>query len=150
MIDETKLKAGYNILFYDGVCGLCNRFVHFVLKYDHSSKFLFCSLQSDFASQLLAKHGENSHDLDTVFVLSNYNLSTSKLMRKAGAVFFVLDQCHMPWYSPWRWLIIFQFLPDSLLNIGYDFVAAVRYKIFGRYESCLIPSPEWRDKFIDL
>jgi predicted DCC family thiol-disulfide oxidoreductase YuxK len=150
MIDETKLKQGASVIFYDGVCGLCDAFVQFVLKHACSSKFLFCSLQSDFAAQLLGKYGESNSDLNTVFVLTDYNLSTSKLLKKSRAILFVLEECHMPWYLPWRWLIIFKVLPDFLLNIGYDFIASIRYKVFCRYQSCLIPSPEWRDKFIDI
>ncbi len=150
MTDETKLKPGDNIIFYDGVCGLCDRFVQFVLKHAPSSKFLFCSLQSDIARELLGKYGESNKDLDTVFVLSGYDLSQSQLLKKAKAVFFVLEQCQIPWSSPWRWLTILKVLPDFFLDIGYDFIAAIRYKIFGQYDSCVIPCPEWRDRFIDL
>jgi len=150
MIDESRLKQGYSIIFYDGVCGLCDSFVQFVLKYNQSSKFLFCSLQSDFANKLLAKYGETNGDLESVFVLTDYNLPSSVLLKKSRAVFFVLDQCHLPWYLPMRWFTLCKILPEALLNLGYDFVASVRYKIFGQYDTCLVPSSEWRDQFIDI
>jgi predicted DCC family thiol-disulfide oxidoreductase YuxK len=150
MSNQTKLKPGSNIIFYDGVCGLCNKLVQFVLKHDRSSKFLFCALQSEIAKQLLSEYGENNTDLNTVFVLSDYHLSSSQLLKKSTAVFFILRQCNLPWYSPWCWLCIFNILPDFLLNIGYDLVARYRYKIFGHYDSCLLPNQAVRDKFIDL
>ena len=150
MIDETKLKQGYTIIFYDGICGLCDSFVQFVLKHSQASKFLFCTLQSEFAAKLLAKYGESNIDLDTVFVLTDYNLPTSKLLKKSRAIFRVLEECHMPWYTPLYWLTAFKILPDFILDIGYDFIASIRYKIFGRYDTCLVPTPEWRDKFIDI
>jgi len=54
------------IVLYDGVCGLCNRLVQFILNRDTSDRFRFASLQSDFAQQLMTKHGVDPHDLDTV------------------------------------------------------------------------------------
>lgn len=150
MSENTKLKPGYNIIFYDGVCGLCDALVQFVLKHDRSSKFLFCALQNDTAAQLLSKYGENNSDLNTVFVLADYGLPSGRLLKKSKAIFFILHRCDLPWYSPWCWLAIFDLLPDFLLNIGYDLVAHFRYKVFGRYDSCLIPDQSVRDKFIDL
>jgi len=149
MSQQIKIKSGDNIIFYDGVCGLCNALVQFVLKHGGGLRFLFCSLQSDIAARLLAKYSASNTNLDTVFVLTNYDLPTSKLLEKAQAVFFILKHCELPWYSPWAWLVSLSFLPEFLLNFGYDFIASIRYKVFGQYESCLIPDKVVRDRFID-
>ena len=61
---ETESKA---IVLYDGVCGLCNRAVQFLLKRDHHDRLRFASLQSDFAAALLRQHGVDHEDLDTVY-----------------------------------------------------------------------------------
>jgi predicted DCC family thiol-disulfide oxidoreductase YuxK len=145
-MDIPKLKAGDNIIFYDGVCGLCNRLVQFVLKHGGADKFLFCSLQSDIAGELLEKYGQSNKDLDTIFLITDYDTPSSKLLDKAKAVFFIIKRCQAP---AWSWLACFSILPEFILNLGYDLVASVRYPIFGRYDSCLIPPADVRHRFID-
>ncbi len=149
MTEQNRIKSGSDIIFYDGICGLCNRFVQFVLAHEGSLKFLFCSLQSDIGAKLLSKYGEDSSDLKTIFVISDYGLPSNKLQKKSQAVLFIIQHCQLPWYVP---EILFSFLhlwPASLLDIGYDVIAGVRYKIFGRYDSCSIPDKEVRDRFVD-
>ncbi len=148
-MNQQKIKNGESIIFFDGVCGLCNHLVQFVLKHGGADKFVFCSLQSETAAQLLAKYGQNNKDLDTVFVLTDYDLPSSKLLEKSKAIFFILKHCKISLYSPWAWLAALSIVPEFFLNLGYDFIANIRYPVFGRYDSCLIPDASVRDRFID-
>ena len=78
------------ILLYDGVCGLCNRLVQFILRRGHAGIFRFASLQSALAGGILARHGTDARDLDTVYVVVNYELPEEQLLARSDAVIFVL------------------------------------------------------------
>ena len=74
-------SASNPIILYDGVCGLCNRLVQFVLKHDSQDRFRFASLQSDFAAQFLRRHGAAPEDLDTMYVVIDRGLREEGLRR---------------------------------------------------------------------
>src|SRR3981189_842412 len=80
------------IILYDGVCGLCNRVNQFVLRRDPEGVFRFASLQSAVAGRILARHGANPEDLDTVYVVVDYELPEERLVPRADAVIFILKQ----------------------------------------------------------
>lgn len=126
-----------HVIFFDGQCGLCNGFVNFILKIDQSHLFLFSPLQSDFAIQTLPQ--ELTTDLKTIVVLIN-----GTTFKKAQAVFAIFQEIG----GFWKILSIMKYLPSSLLNMGYDLVAENRYSLFGKKETCRIPSPEERKRFL--
>ena len=125
------------IIFFDGVCGLCNGFIDFVIKVDRTALFCFSPLQSDYAAKKLPQ--EYIKNLDSVVVMIDGKIET-----KSKAVFAVLNELG----GKWKLASIVGKLPKSFLNLGYDFVASNRYKIFGKKESCRIPSPDERKRFI--
>lgn len=145
MIAIEAIPLGENIIFYDGICGLCNRFVQFVLHNGGGQEFLFCSLQSAIAAQLLSEYGVDSAQLSTIYVIKDYKLPDSKLLNKSRAVLFILDYCH----KPWQYVSLLKLLPSPLLDLAYDFIAGVRYKIFGQDKSCSISDSGIRQRFID-
>ena len=81
------------ILLYDGICGLCNRLVRFVLKHDTAARFRFASLQSGYAAAILQRHGFDADDLDTVYLVSE----TGQLAARSDAVIFVLHELGGSW-----------------------------------------------------
>ena len=139
------------IILYDGVCGLCNRLNQFVLRRDREGIFRFASLQSPLAARILARHGANPRDLDTVYVVLNHDLTKDAqpdegLLPRSEAVIFVLKRLG----GIWKVLGLFvQLLPRFLLDWGYRVVARHRYRVFGRFETCMLPSARDRSKFID-
>ncbi len=135
------------ILLYDGVCGLCNRLTHFILWHDHNAVFQFASLQSPFAARILARHDASPADLDTVYVVLNYDQANESLLARSDAVLFVLYKLGGFWRFTGRLLAL---LPRSLRDWAYRLVARNRYRVFGRYDSCPIPSPSTRNRFLDL
>jgi predicted DCC family thiol-disulfide oxidoreductase YuxK len=132
-------KIPFNLVFYDGDCGFCNRFVRFVWEYDKNGEFFFCALQSQLAHGLLSKHGvedEDLHDLKTLY----YKQGT-ELYRKSQAVFRILSQLNLlPDF-------LLKIAPQCLCDIGYDLVARMR-KILPAGSSCAIPPEAVRKRFL--
>jgi predicted DCC family thiol-disulfide oxidoreductase YuxK len=136
----------YPILLYDGVCGLCNRMVQFILRRDVDGVFRFASLQSGLAARILARHGANAEDLDTVYVVVDHDLPREHLLSRSDAIAFVLRSLG----GVWKLLgILVQSTPRFLRDWGYGLVARHRYRVFGRFEACVLPSPEHRRLFLD-
>jgi predicted DCC family thiol-disulfide oxidoreductase YuxK len=134
------------ILLYDGVCGLCNRFVQFVLRRDRDAIFRFASLQSSFAGRILSRHGVNPCDLDTVYVVLNHELPDEYLLSRSDAVLEVLGQLR----GPWRALAsALRFVPRFLRDPAYNAVARYRYRIFGRSGVCTLPRDADHIRFLD-
>jgi predicted DCC family thiol-disulfide oxidoreductase YuxK len=143
---EKLQSAGPHLILYDGVCGLCNRFNSFVLTHDKKAHFRFASLQSATGQAHLRRIRRDASILDTFYVVTNYESESGTSVERARAALFVLNTLG----SPWRWAGIFGILPDSLLNFAYDLLARNRYRIFGRYEQCVMPRAEDRERFIDV
>ena len=134
------------IILYDGVCGLCNRLVQFLLKRDHHDRLRFASLQSEFAAPLLKRHGADPHDLDTVYVVTDCGQPAELLLARSDAILFLLSQLD----GIWRLARIGRVLPNALRYAVYNLVARNRYRVFGKHESCMLPEPKHRAKFLDL
>ena len=143
----------YPLIVYDGVCGLCNRFVRFVLRHDRRSIFRFASLQSPLAARILAAHGANPGRLDTVYVVRDFDAEKSEsrsqtvVLSRSDAVLFVLHELGGFWRAAG---VVLRFVPRFVLDRGYRQVAGNRYRVFGRYEVCPIPEPSVRRRFLDL
>jgi predicted DCC family thiol-disulfide oxidoreductase YuxK len=138
--------SGRLLLLYDGVCGLCNRTVQFTLKRDRKDRFRFAPLQSDLAVSILMRHGRDPADLDSVYLVEDPHGPSEKVSRKSKAIFRVLGELGGPW-TILSWLGA---LPAGLLDLGYNVVARFRYRWFGRYDACPIPSAAQRKKFLGL
>lgn len=134
------------ILLYDGVCALCNRMVKFILRRDAPGRFRFASLQSDVAAGILARHGRDPRELDTVVVVIDCGRPTERLLDRSSAAVFVLKAMPGLWRVAGRALGL---IPTPLRNFGYLVVARTRYRAFGKYETCPIPSPQHRGRFLD-
>ena len=135
------------IILYDGVCGLCNRLVQFVLKRDSHDRFRFASLQSDFATRVLRRHGAAPEDLDTMYVVLGQGLPGEHLAARSDAVVVAMQE----FGGLWKVLsMTLRGLPGWLRNWAYNLLARNRYRIFGKYDSCPIPSEKDRGKFLDL
>jgi predicted DCC family thiol-disulfide oxidoreductase YuxK len=159
---SAKDSVAHPILLYDGVCGLCNRLVQFILRRDPDGIFRFASLQSALAERVLARHGADAHDLDTVYVVVDYGQPDERILLRSDAIIFILRQ--MGTLAPvpassitasgsmfWRVVaLLTRLVPRPLRDWGYGVVARNRYRVFGRSESCILPAPAHRDRFLDL
>ncbi len=131
-----------HIIVFDGVCNLCNGAVNFVIDHDPNPKFhfYFASLQSNFGQQLL-----QTHHLDTKQFNSFLLYSNGKLYQKSTAALRVAKILG-GW---WQVLYAFIIVPHFIRNFIYDLIARNRYRWFGKTESCRMPTPELKSRFLD-
>lgn len=134
------------IVFYDGVCGLCNRLVQFLLKRDQHNRLRFAALQSKFATDLLARHGASADDLDTMYVVIDHGQPGERLLSRSDAMLHLLPKLG----GIWKVSAIGRMVPKPLRNLLYNLVARNRYRIFGKHESCMLPEPKHRQKFLEI
>jgi predicted DCC family thiol-disulfide oxidoreductase YuxK len=125
------------IIFFDGVCGLCDGFVNFILKIDKEKKFMFSPLQSDFAHLNLSQ--EYTDDLKTLVLMKD-----GKLYLKSWAIIHILLEIG----GIWKIVLIGRLFPRFLLDTLYDLVAKYRYKTFGKKKNCRLPTPEEKSRFV--
>ena len=126
------------IVFFDGVCSLCNGFVNFVFKWDKKRHFLVASLQGKNAKEKISAH--YIEQLDTFVLLENgisYDRSTAVLMVLKALGF------------PWSIFAIFLIIPKSIRDFIYKIISKNRYVVFGKKEICRLPSAEERNSFLD-
>jgi predicted DCC family thiol-disulfide oxidoreductase YuxK len=138
-------SGGIHLVLYDGACGLCSRLVRFLLVWDRHRVFSFASLQSAVGTSLVARSGGNPRELGTFYVVANHQTGTAQAFTRSDAALFVADA--LGW--PWRAARMMRLVPRVARDRAYDVVARHRHRVFGRYERCLVPRPEFRDRFID-
>jgi predicted DCC family thiol-disulfide oxidoreductase YuxK len=127
------------LVFFDGVCHLCQGTVQFILKRDRHQRFAFAPLQGETAKQYLSVPPEDLAMPESVIVWHE-----GKTRERAAAIFYILQ--NLSW--PWKWLSVFRFVPTFASDPLYRFVARNRYRWFGRSESCMMPRPEWKQQFL--
>lgn len=134
------------IVLYDGVCGLCNRLVQFLLKRDRHDRFRFASLQSTLGQEILKRHGANPLDLDTFYVVLDYGQPSERLLARSDGIVYALTTLG----GIWKIAGVGKLLPKAVRDGLYNFVARHRYQVFGKHESCMLPEPKQRAKFLDV
>jgi predicted DCC family thiol-disulfide oxidoreductase YuxK len=148
-----------SVVFYDGVCGLCSRLVRFLLRRDHDGRLLFAPLQGGLARAVLGRHGYDPSDLDTVYVIADRRApdrprrpdsarwgGRERVLAKSRAILHALGCLGGGWRVLAR---LGSLVPVVLADAVYDAVATRRYRTFGKLETCPIPPPEWRARFIE-
>ena len=138
--------AGPHLVLYDGVCGLCNRLVQFLLEHDREGEFALASLQSGVGRSMVERFGGDPDELTSFYVITNYRDPHARLLSRSRAALFVAGE--IGW--PWRAAGVFRVLPTPILNVAYDLVARYRYRVFGRFDQCPVPRPEDRRRFLDV
>jgi predicted DCC family thiol-disulfide oxidoreductase YuxK len=134
------------IVLYDGVCGLCNHLVQFLLKRDTHDRFRFASLQSEFAQRLLTNHDIDPLDLNTVYVVKDHGQANETLLARSDAILYMLQQLG----GVWKLTGVGRVLPKAFRDAVYKIVARNRYRVIGKHESCMLPEPKHRNKFLDI
>lgn len=127
------------IVFFDGECGLCDRFVQLLLQLDEHNRLRFAPLQGETAARLLP--AEAAASLDSVVVLSG-----GRFFRRSRAIVEIGRILGGVWGGA-AWL--FWLIPGPLRDVAYRGVARVRYQLFGRRAACRLPTPEQQSRFLE-
>ena len=128
------------IILFDGVCNFCNYWVTFAIKRDRKNKLKFTPLQGETAKQLLPQFHINPSSLSSVIFIDN-----GKAYTQSSAAIQICKHLDGGWKLFYALIIIPKFMRDGLYNI----IARNRYKWFGKKESCMIPTPELKERFLD-
>ncbi|MDT7603897.1 MAG: hypothetical protein QOF61_1894 [Acidobacteriota bacterium] len=133
-------------MLYDGVCGFCNKSVKLILDHDKRGTMRFAALQSDFGKTVIARHPE-LQGVDSVVVLerSADNEPERVFVRSAAALRLA---AYLGGF--WKLFLAARVIPAPLRDYFYNLFARHRYQLFGKYDTCLLPPPEVRARFIDV
>ena len=129
------------IVFFDGVCNLCNGFVDYVIRNDKKKQLFFCSLQSSTALDILAEFNEKPKgDLSTI-----YFYDQGAIYKRSSAILRINRYLGFP-----NWLLsyILLIVPPFIQNFFYDWIARNRYRILGKKDTCRLPSPDEAKQFL--
>lgn len=129
------------IVLFDGVCGLCNWSVDFLIRRDRRGALRFAPLQSHVAQTLLRERGLDAAEFSSAVVIDG-----SQVYRRSDAALQALWQLGKPWRAL---ALLARLLPRPGRDALYDWVATNRYRWFGQRLSCRIPTPEERERFLD-
>mgnify|MGYP003632315635 FL=1 len=138
-MQTTSNNQDHDILLFDGVCNLCNGAVTFIIDRDPKKHFKFAALQSDFGQSKLKELGFNQEEFDSLVLLSN-----GKVYRKSSAALRIAKKLK----GLWPLLYIFIVIPPFIRHGVYDIIGKNRYKWFGKQDSCRMPTPELKQRFI--
>lgn len=141
MVDKDKSP----VMLYDGVCGFCNQTVQTIIKLDKSGKILFAPLQSEFGKAVVLRHPELAQ-VDSVILLERLSDNSERILVRSEAIITIAKYIG----GIWRLAQLTSIVPRALRDFFYDLFAKNRYKVFGKYDSCMMPTPEIRARFIDM
>jgi predicted DCC family thiol-disulfide oxidoreductase YuxK len=142
MIETT---TGAPVLLYDGVCGFCNKTVQMILDHDRRGTMRFAALQSDYGQSIVARHAE-LRDVDSVVFVEPADEGAERVYVRTEAALCVAKYLG----GAWKIFLAAKIIPKPLRDFFYNLVARYRYKIFGKYDSCMLPPPEVRSRFLDV
>ena len=138
--------ANNPVLLYDGVCGFCNKSVQMILDHDERKEMRFAALQSDYGKQVISRHPELEKVDSVVFVEHKSGADDERVFIRSDAALRVASYLG----GAWKLLLIFRIIPRPVRDFFYDLCAKYRYKFFGKYDSCMLPSPDVRSRFLDV
>ena len=131
------------VLLYDGVCGFCNRSVQAIIRHDRRREMKFAALQSEYGSAVVERHPE-LQKVDSLVLVERVSgeekVSTHSTVALRVAAYLG---------GAWKLLMIAYVIPAPVRDVFYNLFARYRYRLFGKYESCPLPSPEIRSRFLD-
>lgn len=127
------------IILFDGVCNFCNASVNFVIARDRAGYFKFAPLQSEIGEDVIERHGIDTTETDSVILVEDnfaYTHSTAalRIARRLDGL--------------WSWLFLLIVIPRPIRDVFYRLFARYRYRLFGRQDACMMPTPDIRARFL--
>src|SRR3712207_4523868 len=138
----VETSDGAPVLLYDGVCGFCNKSVQLILGHDRRGEMRFAAFQSDYGQAVLDRHPELRGVDSVVFVESHE--AVERIYIRSDAALKVAAYLG----GPWKLFLAAKVIPRGLRDYLYDLFARNRYKFFGKYDTCMLPPPEVRSRFL--
>ena len=136
MRNETLRE--HPIIFFDGVCGMCNGFVDMIIRADTGGVFRFAAIQGETAKEILPTLPQNTSDWSMVYVddrgIHDQSDASLEVYRRLGGF--------------WKILSLAQIIPQVIRTPVYRVIARNRYRWFGRRDSCRIPSESEKERFL--
>ena len=127
------------IVLFDGVCNFCNGSVNFIIERDRPGYFKFAPLQSEIGEQYLDKFGIDRKVTDSVVLIENQRVFTHSTA--ALKIAQKLD-------GFWSWFYALIIIPKPVRDFFYKLFAKYRYRLFGKQDACMMPTPEIRQRFL--
>ena len=128
------------IILFDGVCNLCNRMVDYVIRHDPAGRFLFASLQSDKGKALAAEYGIDAESISSMVLIES-----ERAYLRSSATLRVYRRLKGPLRLLWPFILV----PLPIRDAGYNFVAKRRYRLFGKRETCRLPTEAEQARFLE-
>lgn len=136
-----NLPKNKKIILFDGVCNLCNSAVQFIIERDKKDVFRFVALQSDLGKEICNYIAVDFEKIDSIIL---YEPGIAYYLKSDAALKIATE-----FNSFYIFLSIFKIFPKGIRDSIYDYIAKNRYKWYGKEESCMIPTPELKAKFLD-
>ena len=138
------------LFLYDGLCGFCHGTVQWMLRHDRADRFRFAAQQSDVATEVLLRHGVNRDTMlknNSVYLIADWGTDAERLFQRSD----VTVQSLLAMGGVWKIVGYgLQAVPHLIRDAGYTLVARNRFRIAGRFETCPIPAPDERAKFVGV
>ena len=135
-----KIPKNKQLIFFDGVCILCNTSVNYIIKYDKKNVFRFVALQSEIGQKIVKEFNIDPKKTDSIILFSE----EQKLSYKSTAALKIANHLNFPFNI----LVVFLIIPPFIRNWVYDYIAKNRYKWYGKRKECMVPTAELKNKFI--
>jgi predicted DCC family thiol-disulfide oxidoreductase YuxK len=144
MTQQTTSPEDHPIVIYDGLCGLCDGVVQFLLQHDNRDAFRFAAKQSELAQRVLARHALDASTVETICLIDNCDSPSERFLIKSDATLRIAEVLG----GIWKAAFLAKLFPRSWRDAAYDLVARNRYRIFGRRTECRLPSADHQHKFL--
>jgi len=140
-VKRLPLSIMSAVILFDGVCNFCNNSVNFIIDRDPEKYFKFAPLQSEIGQKLLDEHGVDKIITDSVVLIEDGKayVRTTAALRIARRL-----------KGAWSWFYGFRVVPAFIRDVFYKLFAKYRYKMFGKQDACMMPTPEIRERFLAM
>jgi len=141
-------------VLFDGICNFCNATVNFIIRHDRKKRFRFAPLQSEYGEQMRAKFGIGD-DIDSIVLIERSvhadagghfktEVGAATAFRRSTAVLKIALELGFPWSLAFAFIVI----PTPIRDWFYNLFAKYRYRLFGRTDACMMPTPELKERFL--
>lgn len=134
------VEASDKVILFDGICKLCNAWSNFIIKHDRQRLFKLCSVQSEEGKKILNYFGYPTESYETMLYVEG-----NQCFQQSDAFFKIVSKLGYPWKA----ICIFSVIPKTIRNWLYDRIALNRYRLFGKYDYCNLPSADYEARFLN-